>query len=174
MDSCNLKQNKGVKPLANNPSYREINLGNLNGLSSYELAVKNGTFSGTEQDYVKKEQKTYDDMVAYIENFKKQLGLINTEAMKRLYDVGDVADMIVDNIYGAMVNSGVITSGESFSYTCRNDNAIIFGMEQSTMFGVQLKIGWNCGVLFRSKNDSPTWSSWRQCIGVETESSQEV
>ena len=43
----------------------EKNLGRVSGLSSYELAVKNGTFSGTEEDYVKKEQQVYQDMLKY-------------------------------------------------------------------------------------------------------------
>ena len=43
-------------------SVRKINVGRITGLSSYELAVKHG-FEGTEEDYVNKEQKIYNDMV---------------------------------------------------------------------------------------------------------------
>lgn len=41
---------------------REINVGRITGLSSYELAVKYG-FIGTEEDFVAKEMNTYNKMV---------------------------------------------------------------------------------------------------------------
>lgn len=51
----------------------EKNLGRVSGLSSYELAVKNGTFSGTEEDYVKKEQQVYQDMLKYSDQSVAQM-----------------------------------------------------------------------------------------------------
>ena len=51
----------------------EKNLGRVSGLSSYELAVKNGTFSGTEEDYVKKEQQVYQDMLQYSDKSVAQM-----------------------------------------------------------------------------------------------------
>ena len=51
----------------------EKNLGRVSGLSSYELAVKNGTFSGTEEDYVKKEQQVYQDMLKYSDKSVAQM-----------------------------------------------------------------------------------------------------
>lgn len=45
--------------------FMEKNIGRITGLSSYELAVKNGTFIGTEEDYIKKENQVYEDMVKY-------------------------------------------------------------------------------------------------------------
>ena len=61
------------------PTYREINLGKIfNGKSSYELAVEHGKFIGTEEQYVQKEQKAYDDIVKYGNNLKQELeGIMN-------------------------------------------------------------------------------------------------
>lgn len=54
-------------------TFVEQNLGRVSGLSSYELAVKNGTFSGTEEEYVKKEQQVYQDMLQYSDSSVAQM-----------------------------------------------------------------------------------------------------
>ena len=54
-------------------TFTEQNLGRVSGLSSYELAVKNGTFEGTEEEYVKKEQQVYQDMLQYSDNSVAQM-----------------------------------------------------------------------------------------------------
>ena len=65
--------------------FREINIGRVTGLSSYELAVKNGTFEGTEQEYVDKEQKVYNDIVNLKKDFDESLssiqGAINNDGL---------------------------------------------------------------------------------------------
>lgn len=57
-------------------STREIRIGKVAGLSSYDLAVKNGTFTGTLAEYLNKEQKYYNDMVTYGNNLKEEINTI--------------------------------------------------------------------------------------------------
>ena len=44
---------------------REIDVGSVRGLSSYELAVLTGKFDGTLEEYIDKEQEVYDKTVDY-------------------------------------------------------------------------------------------------------------
>lgn len=155
------------EPAPSRPIYRECDLGVLDGMSSYELAVKYGLFKGTEEEYVKKEQQTYDDMVEYCEQFKKDMGMIEENIMKRLFDLGDIADIIKDNIYNSTVNNGTIEEGDSISYTFRNDNSFYIGMEQDNEHGVQLRISWVYGLQFRYKNGTPEWSEWKSVLHIE-------
>ena len=53
--------------------FTEKNLGRVSGLSSYELAVKTGAFSGTEEEYVAKEQQVYQDMLQYSDQSVAQM-----------------------------------------------------------------------------------------------------
>lgn len=55
---------------------REIRIGKVAGLSSYDLAVKNGTFTGTLTEYLNKEQQYYNDMVSYCTEFKEEINTI--------------------------------------------------------------------------------------------------
>ena len=45
-----------------------IDVGSVTGRSSYELAVISGKFSGTLEEYIDKEMKTYNDTVTYSDN----------------------------------------------------------------------------------------------------------
>ena len=45
-----------------------IDVGSVMGRSSYELAVMSGKFSGTLEEYIDKEMKTYNDTVNYSDN----------------------------------------------------------------------------------------------------------
>lgn len=53
--------------LQTDPVIRKINVGRITGLSAYELAVKHG-FVGTEEDYVKKQNELYLQMVEVAKN----------------------------------------------------------------------------------------------------------
>ena len=52
---------------------REIRLVKVTGLSSYELAVQSGMFTGSLSDYLNKEQQYYNDMVTYGEQLKDSI-----------------------------------------------------------------------------------------------------
>ena len=54
---------------------KEINVGNIVGLNSYELAVKTGKFDGTLEEYIEKEQETYNRMVEYADAIKADKNL---------------------------------------------------------------------------------------------------
>lgn len=53
---------------------RQLDLGRVVGLNSYELAVKLGKFQGTLEEYLDKEQQTFDGMVNYGEELKELVG----------------------------------------------------------------------------------------------------
>ena len=53
---------------------RQLDLGRVVGLNSYELAVKLGKFKGTLEEYLDKEQQTFDNMVNYGEELKELVG----------------------------------------------------------------------------------------------------
>ena len=59
---------------------KEINVGNIVGLNSYELAVKTGKFDGTLEEYIEKEQETYNKMVELI-NTKEYAGKLDSIAI---------------------------------------------------------------------------------------------
>ena len=83
------------------PSFREINLGRIVGDSSYELAVKHGKFEGSEEEYVEKEQKVYDDMVKFCDDMKLELsGLVPLpqRVSSRMNDFGEVDLMDIDRL----------------------------------------------------------------------------
>ena len=63
---------------------REIRLGSIKGLSSYELAVKSGTFTGTLIEYLNKEQQYYNDMVLYGDALKDELGGIDADTINAI------------------------------------------------------------------------------------------
>ena len=65
---------------------REIRLGKVTGLSSYELAVQSGMFTGSLSDYLNKEQQYYNDMVTYGDQL---LANINTLVRPATYNVTD-------------------------------------------------------------------------------------
>ena len=52
---------------------RKLVVGPISGMSSYELAIKYGSFTGTEAEYAQKEQKVFDDMVEYANNIKQEI-----------------------------------------------------------------------------------------------------
>lgn len=66
---------------------REIRIGKVAGLSSYDLAVKNGTFTGTLAEYLNKEQKYYNDMVAYGTELKEEIGTMVQPATSFVSDL---------------------------------------------------------------------------------------
>ena len=52
---------------------KEVNVGNIQGLSSYQLAVTSGKFTGTLEDYLNKEMSIYNDMVDYAYKAKSNM-----------------------------------------------------------------------------------------------------
>ena len=52
---------------------KEINIGNIVGLNSYELAVQTGKFDGTLEEYIEKEQETYNKMIEYADAIKADM-----------------------------------------------------------------------------------------------------
>lgn len=69
---------------------REIRVGKITGLSSYQLAIKNGTFTGTLTEYLNKEQQYYNDMVAYGDELREYVdGLDIKDAARVINTVGD-------------------------------------------------------------------------------------
>lgn len=58
---------------------KELVLGRVQGLSSYELAIQTGAFSGTLAEYLNKEQEYYNKMVKYGESIKEDIQTIKSE-----------------------------------------------------------------------------------------------
>ena len=52
---------------------REIDVGSVRGLSSYELAVLTGKFDGTLEEYIDKEQEVYDKTVDYSDHMLAEM-----------------------------------------------------------------------------------------------------
>ena len=52
---------------------KEIRVGKVAGMSSYELAIASGAFKGTLSEYINKEQQTYNDMVTYGNTIKEEV-----------------------------------------------------------------------------------------------------
>ena len=52
---------------------KQVDIGKISGLSSYELAVLTGQFEGTLEEYVRREQLMYDKTVAYTDKAKAEM-----------------------------------------------------------------------------------------------------
>lgn len=69
---------------------KEINVGNIVGLNSYELAVKTGKFDGTLEEYIAKEQETYDKMIEYADAIKADMESILTSLTSSTVGLSEV------------------------------------------------------------------------------------
>ena len=76
---------------------REIRIGKVAGMSSYELAVQAGTFSGTLSEYLNKEQKYYDDMVTYGEQLRSEINSIVRPTQSNVTTTVDTTKLTVPN-----------------------------------------------------------------------------
>lgn len=146
-------------------SYREVNLGNIfNGKSSYELAVEHEKFIGTEEQYVDKEQKAYDDIVEYGENLKAELAsisMIPAKIVNRMNNLGTLAnELLLDTVYDNNKSSHVIDYNEddSITYVCNYKTAMYIGYE-TDIDGVQLKLDFLTGLSIRRKCET-NWTDW--------------
>ena len=154
------------------PSYRRVNLGRIVGDNSYELAVKHGKFEGTEEEYVEKEQKTYDDMVAYCEALKSELSGVIPLPQKmslRMNDIGELEEDQIDTVMESFgTNDGYhLTSDGKFVYTCSCGTNLYIGME-NTDNGVQLRLGFVTGLSTRRKKDG-VWGPWVSGANISNE-----
>lgn len=77
---------------------REIRLGKVTGLSSYELAVQSGMFTGSLSDYLNKEQQYYNDMVTYGDQLKNS---INTLVRPVTHNVTDTIPAVSGTVPNA-------------------------------------------------------------------------
>lgn len=146
-------------------SYREVNLGNIfNGKSSYELAVEHEKFIGTEEQYVDKEQKAYDDIVEYGEKLKAELAdisMIPAKIVNRMNNLGTLAnELLLDTVYDNNKSSHVIDYNEdgSITYVCNYKTAMYIGYE-TDIDGVQLKLDFLTGLSIRRKCET-NWTDW--------------
>lgn len=69
---------------------KEINVGNIVGLNSYELAVKTGKFDGTLEEYIAKEQETYNKMIEYADAIKADMESILTSLTSSTVGMSEV------------------------------------------------------------------------------------
>lgn len=96
---------------------KTVDVGRITGFSSYELAVKNGSFTGTEQDYVNKEMNVYNDMKTYADD--------SITTMNQL--VADITNSIVSGSTTIDLSEVVASRGTFNSLPDRlldNDNSI--------------------------------------------------
>ena len=154
------------------PSFREINLGRIVGDSSYELAVKHGKFEGSEEEYVEKEQKVYDDMVKFCNDMKLELsGLVPLpqKISSRMNDFGEVESNQIDDLIELFGGDDTYhcTSDGKLSYTCSCNTELYIGME-NTQLGVQMKFGFTTGLMTRRKNDG-NWGPWLPLVNISNE-----
>lgn len=145
------------------PTYREVNFGRIVGDNSYELAVKHGKFEGTEEEYVEKEQKTFDDMVAYCESVKEELSGITPlpqKVLSRMNDLGEISSEQVDTIMESYGSSDAyhLTEDGKLVYTCSSGTELYIGMENEES-GAQVRLGFTSGLMTRFKKDG-VWGSW--------------
>ncbi len=108
-------------------STREIRIGKVAGLSSYDLAVKNGTFTGTLAEYLNKEQKYYNDMVTYGNNLKEE---INTLVQPATSFISEPA-----------AHTNIATGNEAtVIYTRRFSKPVYLTMSAFIQFGVGVSV----------------------------------
>ena len=150
-------------------SYREINLGKMfNGKSSYELAVEHGKFIGTEEQYVEKEQKAYDDIVEYGEELKEELSgikMVPDKIIKRMNNLGTMGtEIMLNTVYDNNKTSDKIDNYEdgSITYVCNYKTAMYIGYE-TDIDGVQLKLDFLTGLSIRHKYET-NWSDWNTFV----------
>lgn len=151
------------------PAFREVNLGRIVGDNSYELAVKHGKFEGSEEEYVEKEQKVYDDMVKFCNDMKLELSdkiPLPQRVSSRMNDFGNVDPQYIDKLMEIFSEDETyhMTEDGKLSYTCICDTELYIGMENSNL-GVQLKIGLTTGVMTRRKNNGK-WDSWVSLVNI--------
>ena len=152
------------------PVYREINIGRVTGLSSYELAVLHGKFTGTEEEFVEKEMAIFNDIskakedvntaVQDVKNISEYINL-------RLNYLGYITEPgIIDTILDSykIEDSVVKDKSGGFSYTFNSTDGMYFGYEQDKTHGVQARLSWIHGFDIRTKNGSESWSDWDSSV----------
>ena len=109
---------------------RQLTVGPISGLSSYELAIKFGLFTGTEAEYAQKEQKVYNDMVEYTKSAQNQIyesieGLgLNSNGSWFVKNNISSLNSVIDNvrtIMGNEVTEGLpptLTVGSTLTFEC--------------------------------------------------------
>lgn len=156
--------------MSNEATYREINLGRVTGLSSYELAIKNGTFEGTEEEYTRKEQKIYDDVVEIkeeIEGTYADIRKVANHMGNRVNFLGYINEpLIINTIYATYKSSDYIDRDRrgSITYTFSTETGLYMGNEVDETHGVQMRLSWTDGIDFRYKNGEETWSDWKSGV----------
>ena len=151
---------------------REINTHKkVVGKNSYEMAVEAGTFTGTKEEYIAKEQKIYDDMVEYTKTVKEKLDHVNNAQDLRLNDLGLIELKDMDNIHALFKDNPNVNVFEGvMNYSCRVNNAhltMIIGLESETQ-GVQMSIDMLDGLCTRKKIDGK-WERWMKLSYVSEE-----
>ena len=152
------------------PVYREINIGRVTGLSSYELAVKHGKFTGTEEEFVEKELGIFNDVNKAKEEVNKALDdvkSISDYINLRLNYLGYITESgIIDTIFDTyrIENSVVKDKVGGFSYTFNSSDGMYFGYEKDSTHGVQARLSWIHGFDIRTKNDSESWNDWESTV----------
>ena len=125
---------------------KEINVGNIVGLNSYEVAVKTDKVDGTLEEYIEKEQETYNKMVEYADAIKADMESIlasvtnGTSGMsevvlarstyntlgERLNATDKEIDIIIDRLNDALSNAEHISvTGMDKNVEMRNDGVMI-------------------------------------------------
>ena len=97
--------------MSDNTAVRQIKVGRIVGLSAYEIAVKQGTFSGTEEDFAKmlvssanqdeinNIKKSIDDLKQSVDsNTKQQLTELNNSILQLQQKIDELNKRLPDNI----------------------------------------------------------------------------
>ena len=125
---------------------KEINIGNIVGLNSYELAVRTGKFDGTLEEYIEKEQETYNKMIEYADAIKADMESILASVTNGSSDMSEVVlardtyatlgerlnatdkqiDIIIDRLNDALSNAEHISvTGMDKNVELRNNGVTI-------------------------------------------------
>lgn len=79
-------------------SVRQIKVGRIVGLSAYEIAVKNGTFTGTEQDFAKNVIANYTELNNIKEQLTTNLKTINETLTQLQEKITKINQQLPENI----------------------------------------------------------------------------
>lgn len=152
------------------PVYREINIGRVTGLSSYELAVAHGKFTGTEEEYVDKEVELFNDITKAKEEVNKAVNEVKTISAninQRLNYLGYITESnIIDTIFASYKIEDYVVKDKvgGFSYTFNSSDGMYFGYEKDNTYGVQARLSWIHGFDIRTKNGSDSWGEWESSL----------
>ena len=142
---------------------KEINVGNIVGLNSYELAVKTGKFDGTLEEYIAKEQETYDKMIEYADAIKADMESILTSLTSSTVGLSEV--VVARSTYktlGARLNA----TDKELEIILDRLNDALSNAEHISVTGMDKNVEMrNNGVMIQWKYSG--YTKWNDLIAVD-------